>query len=523
MLFISTALAVFERNAEEFYPDLRLFAPNATVFAVCAGAWLFLSIAWPRPDSLVRLSLGLTVAVLMCTMAAGRTHGHSQQQLYWFFAAALSAPLIAVASRSLSARTLRQFLLASLVLTAAWDGWDYHSLGARTPQLAASTMGPTPSPSAESLPNIYHFVFDAFQADVFGDLSGKDADGILGGFIWFRNTTPSSADTVNALAEIFSSHDADRFLWTEPDWPGRRDEFYRDAHAGTDSLKSRLKQLGYWTVGHVFYPTQYPHFAKGFDDFVPHYAYVEGHPAQLDDSRLFFNLWLVSILPTEISNHLVPNMANQRLTARATLSRFSSLVSYGAVEKFIGEEYSQPAHGRYVFFHILLPHKPFIFTESCETSDKDWGDTPDDGAVRGQYGCAPSVIGDITGTLKRLGRFDDSMIIVQGDHGDGFRKDSAGRYYRVIDRNVPDTFTRSVLLVKAPGSTAATPLRTSQFPARVGDVTPTILARVDPASGGTMKGVDLLRKGDKMEPRTRYFYWETETGTLRYQSKTMVV
>ena len=84
-------------------------------------------------------------------------------------------------------------------------------------------------------------------------------------------------------------------------------------------------------------------------------------------------------------------------------------------------------------------------------------------------------IRDIIETLKRVDRFDESMIIVQGDHGDGFRRNSS-RHISVIDREEPDTFIRPVLLVKPPLEAAALPLRISDFPARAPDVARTILA-----------------------------------------------
>jgi hypothetical protein len=514
ILLISTAVGVFARNAEEFYPAVALFATNLKVFAVLAGMWLLVTVLWLREDWTVRLSLGLTVGVLAHTIAAGRTPGQPPQ-LYWLILASASIPATVFAARVLRAHAVRDFLLASLVLIVAWDVFAFGRVALMTPK-PGITLGATAT-SSHALPNIYHFVFDAFQNDVFRDVSLETATPDLAGFTWFRNTAATCADTVNALAEIFSSSDADRFLWTRPDWTTRRDAFHRDAHVGRDSLKPRLKRLGYHTVGHVFYPTQYAYFSEGFDTFVPHYAYVEGAPAKLDDRRLFFNLWLVSVLPPQLSGRFVPNIASQRLTGRATMSRFPSLVSYGAVAKFIGEEYSQPASGRYVFFHVLLPHKPFIFSESCDTDEKDWGDTPSDAAVRGQYGCAQSLIRDIIETLKRIDRFDASMIIVQGDHGDGLRKDSSGQYQRVIDRDVPDTFTRPVLLVKPPSEAGALPLRVSNFPARAPDVARTILARVDPSGAGNMKGVDLLAEASQTALRRRFFYWETETHTLRYQ------
>jgi len=514
ILFISTVVAVFARNAEEFYPAIALFVPNFTMFAVCAAAWLLLTM-WLREDWTVRLSLALTVGVMTYSIAAGGTPG-APPQLFWLIAVLASIPAIFLAARVLRAHAVRDFLLASLVLIVAWDVFTFGRTVLMTADPITSTMEATAVPSQTALPNIYHFVFDAFQSDVFEDVSGEGATSALAGFTWFRNTAATCADTVNALAEIFSSQDADRFLWTRPGWITRRDAYYHDAHGGRDSLKARLKRLGYNTIGHVFYPTQYAHFSEGFDTFIPHYAYVEGAPAKLDDSRLFFDLWLVSILPPQLSSYFVPNIASRRLTGRATMSDFPSLVSYGAVAKFIGEEYSQPAGGRYVFFHVLLPHKPFIFSELCDTDEKDWGDTPSDAAVRGQYGCAQSLIRDILDTLKRIDRFDDSMIIVQGDHGDGLRKDSSGQYHRVIDRDAPHTFTRPVLLVKPPREAAAAPLKISDFPARAPDIARTILATVDPAGAGNMKGVDLLGETGQAAPRPRLFYWETETHTLRY-------
>ena len=337
------------------------------------------------------------------------------------------------------------------------------------------------------------------------------------GFTWFSNTSATSVNTADDIPEMFSARRADEFLWVPPGWPAHRDDYYAEAHGGHDSLKPALKRLGYHTEGHTYYTTQYAHFREGFDEWEPHTAYVEGEQRLFDDGRLFFQLWEISVLPRVLVPYVVSNTTVERLTSRQTLSRYPPLISYAAVHQFMDEEHAKPTFGRYVFFHVLLPHKPFIFTESCALHGQDYGDNPDDGAIRGQYACAESLMADVIADLKRLGRFDDAMIIFQGDHGGFALKDAAGKYFWKIDRNAPEMRTKALLLIKFPGASDDAPMREVRVPANPSDVGKTILAQVSGVDAGRMKGVDLHDPASVDPDRIRYFYWEEESDTIRYQ------
>src|SRR5687767_5264833 len=106
ILVISTAVAVFGRNAEEFYPAIGLFATNLTLLAGIAAVWMLLAVLWLPEDWTIRLSLGLTVGVMAYTIAVGRTAGQPRQ-LYWLILASATIPATVVAARFLRTHAIR--------------------------------------------------------------------------------------------------------------------------------------------------------------------------------------------------------------------------------------------------------------------------------------------------------------------------------------------------------------------------------------------------------------------------------
>ena len=80
--------------------------------------------------------------------------------------------------------------------------------------------------------------------------------------------------------------------------------------------------------------------------------------------------------------------------------RFPSGKAVGKVTPVIGERR---------FLHVILPHSPFVWDSYCQFAPKS--------SPAEQYLCAAKLMGEIVAELKRLGRYDNSLIIFQSDHG----------------------------------------------------------------------------------------------------------
>ena len=87
-----------------------------------------------------------------------------------------------------------------------------------------------------------------------------------------------------------------------------------------------------------------------------------------------------------------------------------TLVSYRQFEKFISDEKHRTPGGNYIHGYFVPPHPPFQL-------DRD-GNYNETSSYQEQTLLATNMILEFIRTLKQLGRFDKSMIIIHADHGD---------------------------------------------------------------------------------------------------------
>ena len=94
-----------------------------------------------------------------------------------------------------------------------------------------------------------------------------------------------------------------------------------------------------------------------------------------------------------------------------TLSRYAlyKRLSVPLFRQFLDEEPRRAATGRYVYLHVILPHPPFVWSADCTYVEPS--------SYREQTLCATRLMAEMVDTLKRLGRYDDSLVIFQSDHG----------------------------------------------------------------------------------------------------------
>jgi Sulfatase len=188
--------------------------------------------------------------------------------------------------------------------------------------------------------------------------------------------------------------------------------------------------------------------------------------------RVFNDLWLFQLAPASLLQPLarlrgindvdeLRSVKGQQATAynQPAESRLS-------FARFIEAEARLPARGRYTFIHLLVPHRPFLLSPDC--SYRSALDRTD---IQQQSACAMRLASDLLETLRRLGRYDDTAILIQGDHGSPVKPENGH-----ATPDDPSGWWRALLMVKAPRAHGA--LRTSQERATLCDVAPTLLAAV---------------------------------------------
>jgi hypothetical protein len=432
--------AFLQGNDRRAIPRALLWAFHATGFAFML--WAFLR--W------LPLASHLTLWVLDTGEGAA------------LFAAACLAATVATARR-LRLRSVEP-ALAALALV----------LGAREAAAFAARLDRTTPPSVRDiprafgtggdprLPNVYHLLVDAFPRDLFEASLPPEARQAFAGFVRVDLASPLR-HTMQVLPWILAGQ-----------WTGDARTRLHRTLTGESSLFGDFRRAGYRSVGFVpnyLYRSNPP--ALDVSVFLDESVYLDGRDTirlKAMHSALFRRLWLYSVLPTALTRRLAE--ANRfgldagMLRSVETL-RVSALaqpvVSKLGMERFLEVEPYLPAHGRYTFVHLLLPHLPYVLRSDCT----DGGVlSPTD--LKQQTDCTLRLVVRFLDTLRSLGRLDGSVILIHGDHG----SEEVLRNGRLVpDRSAE---LRTLILAKPVG--ARGPLREAHQTATVVDIAPTLLA-----------------------------------------------
>ena len=146
------------------------------------------------------------------------------------------------------------------------------------------------------------------------------------------------------------------------------------------------------------------------------------------------NLWLYGNTPAPLRNAVMRTPWFAQLSDKdmdllregRLLPASAPVTSYLGFEKMMAEEERLSASGRYTVIHVLVPHAPHRLTADCDYTLGSTATGPME-----QTHCALKMIREFITLIENLDRFDDSLILIQGDHGGPYR--TTGRY--VADGN----------------------------------------------------------------------------------------
>lgn|GEM_PF-5913787 len=154
---------------------------------------------------------------------------------------------------------------------------------------------------------------------------------------------------------------------------------------------------------------------------------------------------------------------------------------------------------RFKFLHLMIPHRPFQLNWNCEAIPENRREAmPEEKRFYEQAQCGIKLTMRVLDTLRSIGAYDDSAIIVVADHGLAPRQyyDSAREFVeKGLGRVLP------LLMIKPRGANG--PIRHSTAPAVNTDVAHTIsrLAGLD----SRIPGRNIMALGEN-EPRERHYY-----------------
>jgi len=174
----------------------------------------------------------------------------------------------------------------------------------------------------------------------------------------------------------------------------------------------------------------------------------------------------------------------------------------GVMDAFLAQLTTDSRTGSYNYFHVAGGHAPLQFDEQCHyigTQEITYANQ------RRQVACTLLQVERLIRALKRLGIYDQTMIVVNGDHGTpGLPSSMAARTGRAISADLIGTAS-TLVLIKPPG--ARGPLTFSTAPAATGDIPATINHVL--ALNGSFPGESLVEMQGLDRERQYFLYDET--------------
>lgn len=182
----------------------------------------------------------------------------------------------------------------------------------------------------------------------------------------------------------------------------------------------------------------------------------------------------------------------------------------GVMDTFLAQMTTDSRAGSYNYFHVAGGHPPLQFDEHCNyTGAQEFSYANQ----RRQVACTLVQIERLIGTLKRLGIYDQTMIVVNGDHGTpGLPPSMASEMGRTISMDLVGTAS-ALLLIKPMG--ARGPLKFSGAPAVTGDIPATINSAL--ALNGRFPGKSLLEV-DGLDRERQYFWYDESDRVSQLQA-----
>lgn len=340
------------------------------------------------------------------------------------------------------------------------------------------------------MPNIYHIVFDEYQTEMFQDTLTSDVEKKLGGFVFYPENSTVYGRTAMSLASVFGG--------ISYDYKISQINYHKKAFNSKQSLLYQLKNNGYRTSAYVH--KVYSFDIDLFDSFIEH---KNNSAVQFDNNvytKMFFNLWVYGYMPKIISEKFVGEEFIQQIKTRNIIADSGPVRSLTSFRNIIEDEKNQSDLNRYTFIHLILPHFPYLMDRDCNYRvDKKT-------TVAEQSKCATKLLTEFINELKRLGRYEESLIIVQADHGrfltDGQVKRNDEIYY---SEDWAKARSRPLLLIKTPDRKSSDTFVKSTAKTSLLDIYPTILDSLSIEAGLDLEGFSLI--DENLPERTRYYHF----------------
>jgi hypothetical protein len=364
--------------------------------------------------------------------------------------------------------------------------------------------------------NVLLVVLDSYQADLFEEILQEhpEYESDFDGFTFYRNAVGGFSTTRPMLALILTG------AYYQNEQP--LNDFLLSAYTGR-SISRVLKERGFRVgIARNERGIQLMYCDRRLaDSCVRLQELASRNPPPLREAVRLYDLALFRMAPhaakpwiyndgkwrlgSGLSGMYVPGMHGEDI-------RFIEILSERARR-------NASERGTFKFLHLLTPHPPFVMDEDLRPATLGYSRQ----AFKRQSVGALRLVKNILSALERIGVYDDTMIMVLGDHGS--RKGiwvNVGLLGLVATRGKDAAFQNvkssglPLVLVKPFGSRG--PLRVSDAPISLGDVAKTIAAEV--GIQADLPGESMLEIAEDAERERRFFHyqgfdWKTPFPTMK--------
>jgi hypothetical protein len=514
ILFISTSNTLYLKNQEDLGYQLHVLYPFLIIFlltAVCGGIFYLLYKTFSK--SFFRIFLWAYFLLGPFFLILNSLNSGFDDLSNWPVLRVVFLLIYCVAVLWLHAkgniRVAESILGSVFIAILAFEGYTFYN-GYETnslPESASVNISKSAKGRSEG-PNIYHIVFDEFQTDMFARTLSPEIMKELEGFVFFPENTTLFGRTRMSLASTF--------IGKPYDYERSQIEYQMAGYNSEESFLHPLVEQGYETHAII-------HSIVKFDQRLFHQKIYHNDFAVIaflfDTTGLFLDMWLFAYLPRCISKKFIQEEGFNQFENQNFLPDIAPIISYSSFRRYLSLEKDLPGSGRYVFMHLILPHFPDVLRSDCTFARPTTGAKIPSTSPLEQSKCATKMIIDLARELKKLNRFEDSLILVHGDHGSRYKVENNElvniQKYGYYSSEWSRARSRALMVIKFPSKKM--PLKSftiSNSETTLLDIAPTVLDAVDIAPIDGFEGVSLVdfSYGLSLKRDKRYYHFYNKKG-----------
>jgi hypothetical protein len=363
--------------------------------------------------------------------------------------------------------------------------------------------------------NVIHIVVDGFQSDVFDFLVASPHGSnhfreSLSGFTFYRETLGVFPYTRFSIPAYLSG----RIFLNRV----TKDEFIGEALSGDNILNQAVKegfQLDIATAGG--YPAAaYRHASSD------HLYDIDTHALSRPNyyqATLLIDLSLFRSVPHSVKPAVYRNQ--NWLLSSAFSDSDEMRHGYFRSTVFLHDLINYATTGReepvYKLIHVMNTHNPMVVDANCRYRGRGFGSTRV--TLTHQSMCTLNTLNTLLDSLKRVGVYDSSLIIIHGDHGGWVENTRRGPPIKLPNGELAPDWIKSLasplLAIKLPGRQGKLEVSNQltsllQLPDTISDI-----------MGWSAKfGFSSIAGGEDMQPRSFYYYdWKKDAWTAERTGK----